>query len=150
MAAQIQEIELPVRSEKQATNTRSLMKKLNILLVDDNKHFLQALKYMVEESCVDKIDKVFQANNGLEALNILKKQHIDVVFMDIEMPEMNGIEATKKATEFNRFLTIIALSFHQEMEYVMQMLEAGARNYIIKEDINTETLKRVFDVTLHN
>jgi YesN/AraC family two-component response regulator len=125
------------------------MKKLNILLVDDNKHFLQALKYMVEESSNEKIDRIYQANNGVEALNILKKQHVDVVFMDIEMPEMNGIEATKKATELNRFLTIIALSFHQEMEYVMQMLEAGARNYIIKEDINTETLKRVFDVTVH-
>ncbi len=125
------------------------MKKLNILLVDDNKHFLQALKYMVEESSKEKIDKIYQANNGVEALNILKKQHVDVVFMDIEMPEMNGIEATRKATEINRFLTIIALSFHQEMEYVMQMLEAGARNYIIKEDINTETLKRVFDVTVH-
>ena len=124
------------------------MKKLNILLVDDNKHFLQALKFMVEESSNDRIDKIFQANNGLEALNILKKQHVDVVFMDIEMPEMNGIEATRKATEFNRFLTIIALSFHQEMEYVMQMLEAGARNYIIKEDINSDTLKRVFELNL--
>jgi len=125
------------------------VKKLNILLVDDNMHFLQALKYMVEESSIERIDKIYQANNGLEALNILKKQHIDVVFMDIEMPEMNGIEATRKATELNRFLTIIALSFHQEMEYVMQMLEAGARNYIIKEDINVNTIKRVFDVTVH-
>jgi len=103
---------------------------------------------MVEESSNDRIDKIYQANNGLEALNILKKQHVDVVFMDIEMPEMNGIEATRKATEYNRFLTIIALSFHQEMEYVMQMLEAGARNYIIKEDINSDTLKRVFELNL--
>ena len=104
---------------------------------------------MVEESSKERIDNIYQASNGVEALNILKKQHIDVVFMDIEMPEMNGIEATRKATEFNRFLTIIALSFHQEMEFVMQMLEAGARNYIIKEEINTDTLKRVFDVTVH-
>jgi YesN/AraC family two-component response regulator len=150
MAAIVQDVRNYVESEKQAEKMQTPMKKLNILLVDDNKHFLQALKYMLEESCEEKIETIFQANNGLEALIILKKQHIDVVFMDIEMPEMNGIEATKKATEFNRFLTIIALSFHQEMEYVMQMLEAGARNYIIKEDINTETLKRVFDVTIHS
>ena len=125
------------------------MKKLNILLVDDNKHFLQALRYMVEESSKERIDNIYQACNGLEALSILKTQHVDVVFMDIEMPEMNGIEATRKATEFNRFITIIALSFHQEMEFVMQMLEAGARNYIIKEDISTESLKRVFETTVH-
>jgi YesN/AraC family two-component response regulator len=125
-----------------------LTKKLNILLVDDNLHFRQALKYMVEESNIERIDNIYQAGNGNEALNILKKKHIDVVFMDIEMPEMNGIEATRKATEINRFLTIIALSFHQEMEYVMQMLEAGARNYIIKEDINTESLKKVFEIAV--
>jgi len=125
------------------------MKKLNILLVDDNKHFLQALRYMLEELNNEQIDKIVQANNGAEALEIIKNQHIDVAFMDIEMPEMNGIEATKKATEFNRFLIIIALSFHQEMEYVMQMLEAGARNYLMKEDINTDSLKRVFEGTLH-
>lgn len=124
------------------------MKKLNILLVDDNQHFRQALKYMVEESNHDGIDNIYQASNGSEALAILKKQHVDLVFMDIEMPEMGGIEATRKATEINRFLTIIALSFHQEMEYVMQMLEAGARNYIIKEDINTEAIKKVFEVAV--
>jgi YesN/AraC family two-component response regulator len=126
------------------------MKKLNILLVDDNQHFRHALKYMVEESSRDRIDNIFQASSGSEALGILKKQHVDLVFMDIEMPDMNGIEATRKATEINRFLTIIALSFHQEMEFIMQMLEAGARNYIIKEDINTEALKKVFEVTIPN
>lgn len=125
------------------------MRKLNILLVDDNKHFLQALKYMVEESSQERIDNIYQAKNGIEALDILKKQHVDVVFMDIEMPEMNGIEATKRATEFNRFLTIIALSFHKELKFVLQMLEAGAKNYIIKDDINTDTLKKVFEVTVH-
>lgn len=76
------------------------MKKFNILLVDDNKHFLQALRYMLEELNNTQIDKIIQANNGSEALEIIRAQHIDVVFMDIEMPEMNGIEATKKATEF--------------------------------------------------
>lgn len=124
------------------------MKKLNVLLVDDNHHFRQALKYMVEETGSDSVNKIYQAGNGAEALNMLKRQHIDIVFMDIEMPEMNGIEATKKATEFNRFLTIIALSFHQEMEYVMQMLEAGARNYIIKEDINKDMIRRMFEIAV--
>jgi YesN/AraC family two-component response regulator len=124
------------------------MRKLNILLADDNKHFVQALKFMLQESNAHRIDSIFEANNGAEALKIIKSKHIDLVFMDIEMPDMNGIEATRKATELNRYLTIIALSFHQEMEYVLQMLEAGARNYIIKEDISSDTITRVIDQNL--
>ncbi len=123
-------------------------KKLNILLVDDNQHFREALRYMVEQSSNDRIASILEAGSGSEALDIIKSQHIDLVFMDIEMPDMNGIEATRRVTEQNRFITIIALSFHQEMQYVMQMLEAGARNYIIKEEINSETLKKVFENTI--
>ncbi|HOT14107.1 MAG TPA: response regulator transcription factor [Bacteroidales bacterium] len=126
------------------------MKKLNVLLVDDNQHFRQALKYMVEESNKEKINNIYQAGSGSEALNILQMQHIDLVFMDIDMPDMNGIETTRKATELNRFLTIVALSFHQEMQYIMKMLEAGARNYIIKEDICTDSIKKVFDTVAVN
>ncbi len=110
--------------------------------------FFQALKYMVEESSMERIEKIYQAGNGFEALDILKNQQVDLVFMDIEMPGMNGIEVTKQATEYNRFLNIIALSFHKETKFVIKMLEAGAKNYIIKEDINTDTIKRVFDFTM--
>ncbi len=123
-------------------------KKYNILLVDDNQHFREALKYMLEESNPDGIDNIFEATTGKEAIELIKNNHIDMAFMDIEMPDMNGIEATRLATEQNRFIIIIAVSFHKEMQYVMQMLEAGARNYIIKEDISPQTLKRIFENTL--
>jgi YesN/AraC family two-component response regulator len=126
------------------------MRKLNVLLADDNKHFINALKFMLIESNAERIDSIYEAYNGKEVLDILKDRDIDLIFMDVEMPEMNGIETTKRATEQNRFLTIIALSFHQEMEFIMKMLEAGARNYIIKEDINTEILKQVFEQNYGN
>ncbi|HOK51417.1 MAG: response regulator transcription factor [Bacteroidales bacterium] len=124
------------------------LKKYNILLVDDNQHFREALRYMLEESNPDGIETIFEAGSGKEALDLIRQHHIDMVFMDIEMPDMNGIEATRLATEQNRFIVIIALSFHKEMQYVMQMLEAGARNYIIKEDINTQALKKIFENSL--
>ncbi|MGC8824103.1 MAG: response regulator transcription factor [Bacteroidales bacterium] len=123
-------------------------KKYNILLVDDNQHFREALRYMLEESNPEGIETILEASTGKEAIELIRQHHIDMVFMDIEMPDMNGIEATRLATEQNRFIIIIALSFHKEMQYVMQMLEAGARNYIIKEDINTQALKRIFENTL--
>ena len=121
------------------------MKKLSILLADDNKHFLQALKYMLEHSNQNKIESIYVANNGQEALSILRSFHVDIAFMDIEMPGLSGIEVTKKATEQNRFLTVIALSFHQEMEFIKKMMEAGARNYIIKEEICSEILENVIN-----
>jgi YesN/AraC family two-component response regulator len=96
----------------------------------------------------ESIENIFEASTGNEAVELIRHHHIDIVFMDIEMPDMNGIEATRLATEQNRFIVIIALSFHKEMQYVMQMLEAGARNYIIKEDINPQTLKKVFENSL--
>jgi len=123
-------------------------KRYNLLLVDDNQHFREALKYMLEQSNPQGIDTIYEAGTGKEAIEIIRQHHIDIVFMDIEMPDMNGIEATRLATEQNRFIVIIALSFHKEMQYVMQMLEAGARNYIIKEDISTQTLQRIFESTL--
>ena len=123
-------------------------KKYNLLLVDDNQHFREALKFMLEQSNPDGIESIYEAGTGREALDLMRQHHIDMVFMDIEMPDMNGIEATRLATEQNRFIVIIALSFHKEMQYVMQMLEAGARNYIIKEDISTQTLQRIFESTL--
>jgi YesN/AraC family two-component response regulator len=123
-------------------------KKYNLLLVDDNQHFREALKFMLEQSNPDGIESIYEAGTGKEALELMRQHHIDMVFMDIEMPDMNGIEATRLATEQNRFIVIIALSFHKEMQYVMQMLEAGARNYIIKEDISTQTLQRIFESTL--
>jgi len=123
-------------------------KKYNLLLVDDNQHFREALKFMLEQSNPDGIESIYEAGTGREALELMRQHHIDMVFMDIEMPDMNGIEATRLATEQNRFIVIIALSFHKEMQYVMQMPEAGARNYIIKEDISTQTLQRIFESTL--
>lgn len=123
-------------------------KKYNILLVDDNQRFREALRYMLEESNPEGIETILEASTGKEAIELIRHHHIDMVFMDIEMPDMNGIEATRLATEQNRFIIIIALSFHKEMQYVMQMLEAGARNYIIKEDINTQALKRIFENVL--
>lgn len=125
-----------------------VMRKMNILLADDNKHFIQALKFMLLELTPSRIENIYEVSNGKDALDLLKKNHIDMVFMDVEMPIMNGIEATRKATEYNRFLIIIAISFHQELEYVMQMLEAGARNYIVKEDINKEQLLKLFETSM--
>jgi YesN/AraC family two-component response regulator len=121
------------------------MKKFKILLVDDNKHFLKAFRFLLEDTYPDRIDSIDEAMNGRQCLEILEREVIDIVFMDIDMPVMDGVTATKKINEQYRDVKIIAVSFHDEMEHIQQMIEAGARNYLIKEEINRNSLKRVFD-----
>ena len=121
------------------------MKKYRILLVDDHAQFLNALKFLIMDTFNDAIESIDTATNGKECLDILSDKVIDIVFMDIDMPVMNGIETTKIASETYRNLTIIALSFHSDMKYVIQMIEAGARSYIIKEEINKELLSNVME-----
>jgi len=117
---------------------------MKVLIVDDNKQFLEAFNFLLQENFADKIEEVYLATNGEECLTILKKIAIDIVFMDLEMPVMNGIEATHKIIDLYRNIKVVAVSFHSELEDVKKMLEAGARNYIIKEEISPEAVKRCF------
>jgi CheY-like chemotaxis protein len=119
------------------------VKKYRILLVDDNKKFLQAFRFLLEEALGDRIMILQEAYNGQECLDIIEKQTMDVIFMDINMPLMDGIEATKKANMLYRDINIIAVSFHDEMKYIKQMIEAGAKNYVIKEDLNKAILEKI-------
>lgn len=111
--------------------------------MDDNKKFIQAFRFLLEEAVGDRIMSVEEASNGQECLSLLEKHTMDVIFMDINMPVMDGIEATKKATMLYRDINIIAVSFHDEMKYIKQMIEAGAKNYVIKEDLNKAILEKI-------
>jgi len=121
------------------------MKKYKILVVDDNKDFVDAFNYMLKDVLGNDIDVLDAVYNGKQCLEILVEKRYDFVFMDINMPEMDGIQTTKMATYLYRDLYVVALSFHKEFEYVQQMIEAGARRYIKKEEITKDTLEKVFN-----
>ncbi len=122
------------------------MKKLKILIVDDNPHFVNALSFMLRDFFEDRIESIMTANDGLECLDQLKNRVCDMVFMDISMPNMNGIDATRYSTNLYRNLVVIALSFHSEMKYVVQMIEAGARSYILKDEISRDSLEKALSI----
>jgi len=122
------------------------MKKLKILIVDDNPHFVNALSFMLTDYFEDRIESINTASNGLECLDCLRNRNCDMVFMDISMPSMNGIEATRHSTNLYRNLVVIALSFHSEMKYVVQMIEAGARSYILKDEISRDSLDKALSI----
>jgi DNA-binding NarL/FixJ family response regulator len=68
----------------------------------------------------------------------VQKSSYDVVFMDLEMPILSGVEATKYISENFRNIKVVAVSLHNELGSIQKMLEAGAKNYIIKEKISKE------------
>ncbi len=117
---------------------------MNILIVDDNKQFREAFKFMLEENLTDHFDELYEAENGEECLKVIKNNSIDLVFMDKQMPVMDGVAATKKIVDQYRNIKVIAVSFHSELDDIKVMLEAGARNYIIKEEITPQNLLNCF------
>jgi DNA-binding NarL/FixJ family response regulator len=106
------------------------MKKLSILLVDDHKLFREGLNLILNS--FKFVESVYEAADGEEFLLQLKKNFPDIVFMDIEMPKLNGIEATRRALEIYPEINIIALSMYGGEEYYTQMINAGAKGFILK------------------
>jgi YesN/AraC family two-component response regulator len=122
-------------------NTALQQRKLKVILVDDQVNFRNVLKTILPT--ISHVEIIAEAGNGEEFLEKIKKQIPDVVFMDIEMPVMNGIDATRIAMTKYRNLNIIALSFHGDFDNVSKMLSAGARNYMVKDEMDMETLEKV-------
>lgn len=122
------------------------MRKQKVLIADDNPHFAKALKFMLLDSFHDRIDDIVVVRDGDECLDELNQKIYDLVFMDINMPKINGIDATREATTLYRNLIIVAVSFHSEMKYVVQMIEAGARSYIIKDEICPISLEKALSI----
>lgn len=105
--------------------------KIKLLIVDDNDFFRNGLAFVL--SRLSYIKEVHEASNGIDFHNKLKALRPDIVFMDIKMPEMNGIEATKLAIELNKDIKIIALSMFDTSSYIQRMIGAGAKGYILKD-----------------
>lgn len=118
--------------------------KLNIIIADDNRNFLRAFRFTIEETLGDRINAVYEASNGLECLVIVEKYPINLIFIDINMPIMDGIEAIKRIKSLNKEIKVVAVSFHKEQEYIKQAIEAGARSYLVKENISREILLDIF------
>ena len=95
------------------------LKKLKIYIVDDHKLFREGLKLLL--STQDFVQHIYEASNGKEFVENLSLSDCDVVLMDIEMPEMNGIEATEAALRLKPGLKIIVLSMYGDEQYYYKM-----------------------------
>ncbi len=103
---------------------------IKIILVDDHRMFRESLYKLLNLEKIANI--VAQAGNGVELLDELDKHKPDLILMDIDMPVMDGIEATKKALEKYPDLKVLTLSSYGEEKYYFKMVEAGVKGFILK------------------
>ena len=104
---------------------------VKVLVVDDHEMVRRGIKKMLE---IEKgIAVVGEASNGAEAVEQAKKVHPDVVLMDIQMPGMNGLEATRKILEAKPQVAIIMLTVYDDDEYVLEAIKNGAMGYLLKD-----------------
>jgi DNA-binding NarL/FixJ family response regulator len=101
-----------------------------VIIADDHQMFIDGLKSMLEE--IEGIEVVGEATNGKEAVDICSKQDADVIILDISMPVMDGVEATKQILKNNRTIKVLALSMFSDRNFIADILKAGASGYILK------------------
>ncbi len=107
-----------------------MTKSANIILVDDNVFFRQSLKLFIELEGIGEV--VAEANNGKMFLDLLEKSNPDLIILDLEMPVMNGFEASKKAVEVKPGLKILVLTMSFAKYNYMVLLENRIKGLILK------------------
>jgi len=110
--------------------------KTSVLLVDDHSLVRRGFRRMLEDE--PDISVIGEASDGLEAVSLARSLKPRVIVMDCALPEMNGLQATRKILEFAPETLILMLSMHTEETWVRQAMEAGARGYVLKNALDLE------------
>ncbi|MFC5077983.1 Oxygen regulatory protein NreC [Vibrio thalassae] len=105
--------------------------KIRVVIVDDHQVVLEGFMARLERE--PEIDVVATASNGVEAIEVVKSTLPDVVLMDVSMPIMNGIESTQVLKEELPNIRVLMLTMHDNREYIMKVMQAGAVGYMLKE-----------------
>jgi DNA-binding NarL/FixJ family response regulator len=120
--------------------------KPNLIIVDDHLIFRQGLKSLINLESIATV--IGEASNGLEFIELLSHLKPDLVLMDIDMPHMNGMEATKKALEMFPDLKIIAFTMFGDEEYYYKMIDLGVKGFLLKSCGINELEKAIQDIMM--
>ena len=115
------------------------MKLIRIMIVDDHKMVCEGLTRLIEFD--EKVKVVETANDGIDCLNKIRRAKPDLVLLDMNMPEMNGIELLKILNQRKSRPKILVLTVHSEIEYLMKVLDLGVEGYILKDCGSKELLR---------
>lgn len=120
---------------------------IRILLADDHKITRQGLRSLLEKQ--QDMEVVAEAENGRIAVRLAAEMAPDVVIMDVTMPDLNGVEATRQIVETSPDIKVIALSMHSDATFVTEMLKSGAAGYLLK-DCAFEELARAIRTVIND
>lgn len=112
-----------------------------ILLVDDHTVVREGLRLLL--SADDDLDVIAEAENGRKAIELAAELHPDIVIMDVSMPDMNGVLATRRILEAAPDVRVLALSAHGKSTFITQMLAAGASGYLLKDSASGALLEAI-------
>jgi DNA-binding NarL/FixJ family response regulator len=117
------------------------MSRIRILLADDHTVVRQGLRKLLEERSDWEV--IAEAGDGREAVRLAEQHKPDVAILDVAMPLLNGIEATRQITKRSPATRVLVLSMHADEAYVTQILQAGATGYLLKDSADVDLLKAV-------
>lgn len=112
-----------------------------LVLADDHVMFRKGVKRII--TGVDGFEVIGEANDGRELLDLLKKTSPHMIILDISMPNLRGLEATREIKQIYPHIKILLLTMHKKKEFIQQAMAAGADGYLLKEDADTELLKAI-------
>jgi DNA-binding NarL/FixJ family response regulator len=122
--------------------------KIRVLLVDDHALVRRGFRRMLDDD--ETLEVVGEASNGAEAVELAEKLKPQVVVMDCQLPQMTGLEATRKILRELPATAILMLSMHSEDTLVRQALEAGARGYVLKNALDLDLARAIKEVAAGN
>jgi len=117
------------------------MKKITILLVEDHVVVRESIRQFLERE--EKLEVVGEAGDGEEAVQMASQLKPDVIIMDISMPKLNGIEATKRIKALQPSVAILILTAYDYEQYIFPLLEAGAAGYLLKDVSSRELISAI-------
>lgn len=112
------------------------MSPYRVVLADDHAMFRQGVKRILKDA--DNLEVVGEASDGIELLEVAKRMSPDLVILDISMPNLRGLEATREIKMLSHNIKVLILTMHRDKEYVYGAISAGAEGYLLKEDADTE------------
>ena len=117
---------------------------IKIMIVDDHKMIREGLKTLLEFD--ENISVIAEANDGKDCISKLRNAKPDIILLDINMPEMNGIETLKALHRKKNHPKVLMLTVHNEIEYLIKAVDIGVDGYILKDSDSKELLRAVYSV----